>query len=374
MKPHPLPAFALALCLAAGAVPAQTMPAELSPAELLRAGQEDVARDPATLTARLAPRAALVAGGPELGADMPVLWELFSLTATGDIGERYTHDTGQPLLAAEPGTYVLAATLDRATVAEPVTLAEGATATPLLALNAGLLQINPMLEAGGALFTGARIFVTTPDGTTSTHIGPTQVYVPAGDIRIDVAFDGVKMAETVPVAAAQTVLRDYVAEAGVAQVQILSNGAPLPEGAQARIDIFAAEPLADGRLNQITFDFLAERAFSLPPGDYIAQGMLQASFAKVPFSVRLGEIVTVPVPLDNGELVISAPGALSLAIFRLDPAGAAEPEMLYYEWDKTALNYGVPVGEYRVEVLLPSGQIDKPVTVVSGGHYEISFP
>lgn len=371
---RPLSVAVLGLGLCAGSVLAQTAPAEVSAPDLMRIGQQAVVRDPALLTAKLAPRAVLADGGAVLGAEVPVLWELFNLTETGAIKERYTHDTGQPLLAAEPGDYVLAATLDRAMVAEPITLAANTTAIPLLVLNAGLLQINPKLEVGGNVLTDARVYLTTPDGVNSTQTGPTQLYVDAGEVQVRVVFDGVEMRETVPVAAAQTVVRDYTTEAGMADVRILSNGAPLPADAQARIDIFAAEPLADGRLHLIIFDSIGERAFALPPGDYIAQGMVQSSFAKVPFSVQTGEVVTVPIPLDNGMLVISAPESLSLAIFKLNPEAGGEGEMLYYEWDKTGLNYGVPAGEYRIKVLLPSGLVEKPVTVVAGGRYEISFP
>lgn len=336
--------------------------------------QAPVPAEQAAPVARLAPEARLTAGGALLGPDTPLLWELFSLDAAGKPFERVASSGAGTELAVPPGDYLLVANLDMAFAAQKVTLAEGANPVPQFVLNAGLLDLTPQVTLGGEVLNGAALYLTAADGSTMSYLGPTRAFVPAGKVTLTAVFDAVRIQDAVQVGAGETVARTLVAEAGAADVRLGTGGLALPEGTEQRLDIFAAPATAGGTPRLMVFDMLPERRFILPPGEYIAQGLVQGASLKQPFSLRAGEVVPVAIDLAVGQLQVAAPGANSLAVMRATDNPAEPWRMLFHQWDLTALDYIVPAGDYLIEAIFETGKVEKPVTVAAGAVVPVTVP
>jgi hypothetical protein len=330
--------------------------------------------EPQAPSASLTPVAMLTAGGAALGADSPLIWELFALDPNGRPHERVANGAAGTVLAAPPGDYLLLAGLDLAQEARPLTLVPGDNAVAPFVLGAGLIDLTPELTAGGEVFNGAAIFLSTEKGGSMSYIGPTRAYVPAGKLHVTVVFDAVRMQETLQIGVGETLTRKFAAEAGMANVTVSSGALALPEGKMPRIDIFAAPATPGGALKMVVYDMLSERRFTLPPGDYIAQGLIEGASAKVPFSLKAGEVVPVAIELPVGQIAIAAPGANSMALMKATDNPAEPWRMIFSQWDLTALEYFVPEGDYLVETFFETGKAEKTVHVAAGARVEVQMP
>ncbi|MDP3861335.1 MAG: hypothetical protein Q8Q63_07100 [Phaeovulum sp.] len=325
-------------------------------------------------SAELVPTAALAEGGAALGDDVPVAWELYAIAAGGKAGARVAHAGPGAVLSAPPGDYILLAKLDLAFAAAVVTIAPGMNTVPVLALNAGLLELTPALSLAGEVYNGAASYLVTADGTTMSYVGPFRTYVPAGEVKATVVFDAVRTEQSLQVRAGETVAESVVVMAAAADVRVSTGAFVLPEGLHPRIDIFAAPTSADGALRMVVFDMLAERRFILPPGDYVAQGLVEGANTKVPFSLKAGEIAPVALDLAAGLLRISAPGANSLAVMAASDNPAEPWRMIYHQFDLTALEYVVVEGNYLVEAYFETGKVEKTAHVAAGETAKVTLP
>jgi len=323
--------------------------------------------------ARLAPKAVLTANGVDLPAQAGVQWQLFTRSEDGQRLVRVAHGAGAEVMSAPAGDYVLSAKLDRAEQRIPVTLSAGTLAEPVVVLNAGRLVIRPHLQIEDMLIERAGVFVTTADGAISTHFGPTELYVPAGSVDVEVVFDAVSLKESLTIVAGDTTERSFTPEAGAGRVTFyLVQGVPVSMG-RPRIDIFAPNPGPDGRLQRITYDALSDRTFVLPAGTYIAQAMLQGAVMQMPLWIGNGLLSEVEMTLNAGTLVIDAPGAASIAIYRMTGQESAPRHLMTHQWDATALSYILPAGEYQVDILRDDKTLTQPVTVHAGMASPLAF-
>jgi len=324
--------------------------------------------------AEFTPSAVLVAGGAPLGAEVAIEWKLLEIGADGRAGAPVAYGKPGEPIAAPPGDYILLAELDLAFGAAVVTLAEGMNVMPEVVLNAGLLQLTPEIQLGGTVLNGGAVHLVASDGGRLSFIGPVQAYVPAGPVQATVVFDAVRMQQTLTVAADETVTANMQPEAGIAEVRLTTGGFALPDGLKPRVDIFEAPKSPDAPLKMIVYDMLFERSFLLPPGDYIAQGLVEGASLKVPFSLKAGEVAPVAIDLAVGMLKVSAPDANSLAVMRATD-NAAEPwRMIFHQFDLTALEYVVPAGDYLIEARFANGLIEKTTSVVAGALVELTVP
>ncbi|WP_372837875.1 hypothetical protein [Phaeovulum sp.] len=327
-----------------------------------------------------APKAELVAtaslseGGPLLGPDVAIKWELFAIDANGVASARVATTGADGALAAMPGTYILTAELDMVFAAQAITLAEGMNTAPTLVLNAGLLQLTPELMIGTDHFEGGSVALTTAEGERMSYVGPFSAYVPAGELQVSVTFDAIKLRDSVSVAAGETVVHDFKAQGGIADVRISTGGFTLPEGLRPRIDIFEAPSSADAPLKMVVYDTLAARNFALPAGDYLAQGLIEGANLKVPFSISDGEKVSVAIELEIGMLKISAPEANSLALMQATDDPAEPWRMIFHQFDLTALEYIVPAGDYLIEAYFESGKVEKVTHVDADAVVALTLP
>ncbi len=318
--------------------------------------------------------AAMREGGPVLGADAAIKWELFAVDANGVAAARVATTGADGVLAAAPGTYILSASLDMVFGVQAITLVEGMNTVPVLVLNAGLLQLTPELTIGTDHFEGGAVSLTAADGERMSYIGPFSAYVPAGEVQVSVTFDAVKLQDSVSVAAGETVVHSLEAQGGIADVRISTGAFVLPEGLKPRIDIFAAPASPDAPLKMVVYDTLAARSFALPAGEYLAQGLIEGANLKVPFSVRNGEKVLVAIDLAIGMLKVSAPEANSLALMQATNDSAERWRMIFHQFDLTALEYIVPAGDYLIEAYFESGKVEKVTHVEADAKVAITLP
>ena len=324
--------------------------------------------------AEFKPAAVLVAGGAPLGADAAIEWELLEIGADGRAGAPVAYGKPGAVMSAPPGDYILLAKLDLAFGAAVVTLTPGMNAMSDVVLNAGLLQLTPEMPLGGAVLNGGAVHLVASDGGRMSYVGPVQAYVPAGPVQATVVFDAVRMQQTLNVAAGETVTASVVAEAGIAELRLTTGGFTLPEGLKPRIDIFEAPLSPDAPLKMVVYDMLFERSFLLPPGDYVAQGLVEGASLKVPFSVKAGEVVPVAIDLAVGMLKVSAPEANSLAVMRATDNVAEPWRMIFHQFDLTELEYVVPEGDYLIEARFANGVIEKTTSVGAGALVELTVP
>ncbi|MBW6507825.1 MAG: hypothetical protein K0B00_13935 [Rhodobacteraceae bacterium] len=325
-------------------------------------------------SASLTPVAMLTEGGVALGADSPLIWELFALDPNGRPHDRVANGGAGTALAAAPGDYLLLAGLDLAQEARAVTLLAGENEVAPFVFGAGLVDLTPELAAGGEVFNGAAVFVSSEKGASMSYIGPTRAYVPAGKVHVTVVFDAVRMQDTLQVGAGETVTRRFAADAGMAHVTVSTGALELPEGKVPRIDIFAAPATPEGALKMVVYDMLSARRFTLPPGDYIAQGLVEGASAKVPFTLKAGDVVPVTIALPVGQIVIAAPGANSLALMKATDNPAEPWRMIFSQWDLTQLAYLVPEGDYLVEAFFETGKVEKTAHVAAGTQVDVQLP
>jgi len=329
----------------------------------------------AAQSASIAPVAMLTEGGPALGAASPLLWELFTPDARGNPDERVAHGAADAPLAVPPGDYILLATLDMARAAQPVTLRAGPNTVPPFVLNAGLVELTPELQVAGTALNGGAVYLTTATRQMMSYLGPVRAYVPAGEITATVTFDAIRLQERLQVVAGETVTRKIGTAAGIAEVRLSTGNMAIPAAVKPRIDIFTAPDAAGGGApRSVVFDMLAERSFILPPGDYVAQGLVQGASVKVPFSLRGGEAVQVALDLPVGLLSIAAPGANSLAVMAATDDAAEPWRLIFHQFDLTALDYIVPAGDYLIEAHFESGKVEKTAQVAAGATVAVEVP
>ncbi len=128
--------------------------------------------------AELAPRVFLAPGKP-LAPDVGLLWEVQQIAPAPHPPE--THTTLPRQLPA--GRYRITAVLGLVRGSVEVTLAADKPATPDLMLNAAEITVRPQISGQGNPDT-VRVDVILPDGRSTSGLGETHFYVPAGQIGL----------------------------------------------------------------------------------------------------------------------------------------------------------------------------------------------
>src|SRR5690606_17980980 len=140
-------------------------------------------------------------------------WYIFKALPDGSEGERIRVEYNDWKGNLEPGNYVIRAILGRASTAQPVTIEEGTVADPHFILNAGIVAIRPLAAEGEEPTRGATLRFKHPD-VEFTEYGETRVFVPAGEVKLDVEIGRAKVSETLNVQAGRTLEKDIVVGVG----------------------------------------------------------------------------------------------------------------------------------------------------------------
>ena len=224
------------------------------------------------------PTAILAEGeDPMVDGDGSIVWEFTKPNADGTPGEWVRTEYNAEFKGSiEPGDYIVVARLDYATLALPVTIVAGETATPEFNLNAGHLTIRPIAYEGAEPDTNAAVYTEFSNGTSTTNYGETKLFVPAGTTRAEISIGAAKLTEEVTVEAGQRVVKDIVVGVGRATVNSVYVEGMAVEDGNLFTEIFGASKDIQGNREGFGYAYGPNASFDLLPGDYIAAASFDA--------------------------------------------------------------------------------------------------
>jgi Ca-activated chloride channel family protein len=312
------------------------------------------------------PTAILAEGeDPLVDGDGNIAWEFAKPNADGTPGEWVRTEYGNAYEGAiEPGDYVVTAKLDYAQVSMPVTITAGEVAKPEFNLNAGYITIRPIPYEGAEPDSNAAVFTEFPDTTSTTSYGEVHSYVPAGTTKIEISIGAAKLEDSITVAAGERVTKDIIVGIGHAVVNAFYVDGMAVDDGNLFIEIFGAKKNIQGERAGFGYNYGANAAFDLLPGDYVAVASFDAVKVEQPFTIKAGEATDVSVPLNAGVLFIDAPGAYYIEVQGKKDIQGNRPSFSGV-YDVTS-NRTLPAGDYHVVVTYegdkPAKETDAKVT------------
>jgi Ca-activated chloride channel homolog len=328
--------------------------------------------EPAALTYNFAPQMVLSEGG-DVVPDVGQAWELYQSAAAGQRGERLTTEYGKPQITVPPGTYRLVARIGLAEVEQEIVISDTELAAPTVVMNAGTIIVRPRGSDGGPIESSAAVNLTNSAGIDSTSYGEWETVFPAGDVNITVKVGEATVSQPADLAPGQVLELDMIAGAGLAVVDAYYVEGVIMDTTQHSVEIVEAKTALDGSRASITTSYGPGQQFVLPPGDYVAIVKQGIASAEVPFSVKVGERVDVPVILNAGVLAITATGANSIEVLdaRIDLAG--NRKSLAFEYNEAATIIA-PGGEFLIVVSRGDVTAEATATVIPGERSEVTVP
>ena len=334
---------------------------------------EPTPEPPAALEFNLAPTAVLAPGVAVPDDPSDLQWKIHVINPDGTTGDQVLTEYNEFEALLIPGTYRLIVALDAATAAQDVTVTADILATPEIVLNAAKVLLHPKGAPGGPISEEARLQFTNNAGMNTSEYGDTRIYLNAGDTTLTAMLGAASVTETLTLTAGQTLDRDVIIGTGVAVINGYYVEGLIIESGNLRVDMFAAKMALDGSRKSITTDYGPGKAFTLPPGDYLATVSLDVASVDVPFTTKLGERVEITAILQAGVLFASAPGAHSIEVLAAKPALDGSRKSLNFDYteEKTLT---VPAGDYLVVATRKEGTpVEATVTVKAGERGEVAL-
>lgn len=328
---------------------------------------------PVVVVTNFAPTMVLAPGVPKPEDNTGPVWEVYAINPDGARGERIAIDYNDYQGFIEPGTYILVAKLDTVEVAQEITLTADRLSAPEIVMNAARVTLHPKAAADAGTDGGAALQFTNATGLDTTTYGDTRIYLAAGDTVVKGRMGAAEVTETLTLTPGQILDRDFIIGAGVAGVEAYYVDGVLIEGNAHFVEILAAKKALDGSRDSITSSYGQGAMFDLPAGDYIARVHLHAATAEVPFSIKVGERVDIPVVLNAGVLFVSAPGANSIEVFTAKADLNGNRTSLTFEYN-TEVTLTVPPGDYLVQANRGEVQAEAVATVTAGERREVAVP
>ena len=303
-------------------------------------------------------------------------WVLFKANADGTRGDNLTTEYNEWKGNLEPGDYVIVAEDGEAKAEQLVKIEAGQVYKPVFVLNAGLLIIHPKPSEGADVADGAAVVIDYPG--TAVPPRPTTA-TPKWCCRLatrrsrSTIGEG-SVAETIPLAAGQTVEKDIVVGVGhvVANAFYVAGGDKVDAGGLT-FHVVKAKKKIDGSREDVLTNYGAGAKFDLPPDDYVAITSLDQATVEEPFSIKAGEYKELNVSLNAGVLAISSPGASAIRILeqKKDIQGNRKELAVGYEQN---FQTTMPAGDYAIVAERPDngGAKEGTATVKAGERTEVT--
>ena len=292
-------------------------------------------------------------GGPSLGDNNDVFWQIFKADAAGKpAGDPIeTQYKGKYSGNYPPGKYVAVVALQSSIKREiPFEVTDGAVAKPFVNFDAGHLTIHPKrtpedAEADG----GAGVEIAFGDYST-TYFGTAKFYASAGPVTLKGKIGPATAQETLTVKAGETIERDLVIGSGIVlNKAIYAAGGPEVDSGNVFFEVVATNKNIDGTRKSIAYSYGTGTKLDVPPGDHVLTAKLGSATGEIPFTVKAGEMTEATVNINAGVLAVTAPGAYSIEIVsaKKDIQGNQTSLSTNYgaEWQDT-----LPPGDYIVLV------------------------
>lgn len=317
--------------------------------------------EPAVLAENVDPILHLVSGGTE-PEDIILADAYFSfraINADGSLDDQEVTIYGRSLGSLPAGKYQMTTTLHKAVVTQEVEIAAATEVSqPVAVMDAGILKLQVLAEEGGEPHPEALWEMRGPADLYESGYAKALRVFPSGEYAISAKLGEVTASDAVVITAGEVTDKTIFLTAGIPVfTAYYAPGAPV-EGEQA-FDTFEAKVGLDGNRVGVRTDYGAGSAPELPPGDYVVVGSVGAAKVEVPFSVKAGERVDVPVVLNAGIAVISAPNATAIDMVGAK-AGLDGNRPYVYTHYGPDLTLTLTAGDY--------------VAVVSSGEAKAEFP
>jgi Ca-activated chloride channel family protein len=318
------------------------------------------------------PTASLSEGGPDLASEnADLVWEWHTVAADGSKGEYVGTDYNSDFEGSlEPGDYIMTATMGYASSEQPVTIEAGKVAAPHFVLNGVYLKLRPLPAEGADIDENATVEIRSGGEYVTTNYGETDLVVPAGAVEVDVSIGEAKVTRSYDAKAGDTIDEDVIVGSGNAHI-VSEYVAGTPVEADIFIEVFEAKESLEGERKSVAYTYGGDINFDLAEGDYVANYSLGGAKGEVPFSVKTGERVEVPVVMDAGILVVATPGDNYVEVF------SATKNL---EGNRKSFDYGygpefqttLTSGDYVVVTTIGDGVTESPVTIKGGERFELT--
>ena len=323
--------------------------------------------EPVQTLPNFAPEVLLSDTGPVV--DVPTALH-FTLRALGQINPAPAVYDGVGGVVA-PGDYQMETQLGAATISQTITIPPTGTAAPKVILNAGAITLRPRVGPNTGVEGNTLITITDGAGLTLETAGQVDTWLPAGAYTVKAQLDAVTSTSQITVLAGQTVDQDIFISAATVEPQVFyAAGQPVnADGLQ--IDIVAVQPNADGSRALISSRTARAPVFHLGAGDYIAVTQLGLARAETPFSIALVQRTALPIILDAGVLLVSAPGADLISIGPPPDIGGNAPAGA--EFAATAVLETLNAGSFQVTAQFGTQTATAQVVITPGGRAEVAL-
>ncbi|MDN5786871.1 VWA domain-containing protein [Pseudorhodobacter sp.] len=331
---------------------------------------------PAVMDYNIAPRIFLVEGGADMSSEHSMSVEVYTIKQsaieTDRRGDLVQQHYGNDPFFVDPGTYLLVVDWQEAEVEQEITLTADKLTTPDVIMNAGVLTIRPLTEAGGEPEGSASVDLTLGDKNFSYYGENTRV-MPAGDYGLNVRIGNASVTDKLTLEAGEVKTQDVIVALGLAVLDTWYTPDMIMEETGQAVDIFKAKKSLDGKREDVTGSYGAAQEFKLPPGDYVATGRKEQATGEVEFTVKANARTDVKIVLNAGVLAMAAPGARTIEIFaaKKDIQGKRKSITSFYGEEAQST---ITAGDYIVEAERDGVLSEIPATVTAGERTEVTVP
>lgn len=316
-------------------------------------------------------------GGPSLGDNDNVFWEIYKADADGKPAGDYLESQYKGKFSGNypPGKYIAVATLQSAVKREvPFEVKDGAVAKPFINFDAGHVTIHPKRTPEAAEDDADAAVEIAFGGYSTTYHGTAKFYASAGDVKLIGKIGPSIVEETVSVKAGETIERDLVIGSGVVlNKAIYAEGGTAVDSGNVFFEVVAANKNIDGTRKSIAYNYGTGTKLDVPPGEHVLTAKLGSATGEIPFTIKAGEMKEVTVNINAGVLAITAPGASFIEILSAAKDIQGNQKSMSYnygaEWQDT-----LPPGDYIVAVKYEGDVAPKQAkaTVKAGERSEVA--
>lgn len=256
--------------------------------------------------------AVMFKGGPSLGDSDKVRWDFYKADSTGgrsddNVGGAYDATFEEKI---PPGKYVAVAALGNITREIAFEVKDGAVTELAVDFEAAQLTLVPKRSPDSKEAEPLARVTVTQDAFSDSVYGSKELFVPAGELKLEGRIGPAVAEETITVKAGDTVSHDVIIPSGV----VVTNAVYKEGGRQVETDSIRFEALADtqtldGTRTTITGTYGPGKIMQMPAGNFIMRAKLGKVTVEKPFSVTAGQRTDLSIDLDAGVLVVSAPQA-----------------------------------------------------------------
>ena len=272
-----------------------------------------------------------------------------------------------------PGPYLIRAQNGAVAREETVDVPPSGLLRHQMVLDAGELQLNSWMSGDRepAEETWFQVFHSDTDAygkpsrvqiAGNGYAAQARFVLPAGSYQVEATYGNASLTLPLSITAGTSSQHDLLLDAGRLEISssLAEDGEPLPgtlisiypHGTAKVDDQDRQRPVAEaespGRL-----------AFILPAGDYLVKARLDLAEVSIPVSVAAGEMLSREIPLQAGELKLSASltghdEPLHNSWFEIH-RGKGEPDWRSRRGPSHKARYILPAGRYQVSVKVGKG-------------------